>query len=137
MKKSKLNKKKCQQILATLVMGMNFINTIAPMAEAAQKIPESTEHLTQIPTSEAKPLEYTVLPQALKFVDNLIFGRAEAGPITVTGNISVSDRTRPSGKDLESRNKDLKLNPSIQFYILTHPISYGDTFPYKINYTNW
>lgn len=49
MKKSKLNKKKCQQILATLVMGMNFINTIAPMAEAAQKIPESTEHLTQIP----------------------------------------------------------------------------------------
>jgi len=53
------------------------------------------------------------------------------------GNISVSDRTRPSGKDLESRNKDLKLNPSMQFYILTHPVSYGGTFPYKINYTNW
>lgn len=54
-----------------------------------------------------------------------------------SGNISVSDRTHPSGKDLESRNKDLKLNPSMQFYILTHPIFYGDTFPYKINYTNW
>jgi len=102
MKKSKLNKKKCQQILATLVMGMNFINTIAPMAEAAQKIPESTEHLTQIPTSEAKPLEYTVLPQALKFVDNLIFGRAEAGPITVTGNISVSELNGPNRVEILS-----------------------------------
>ena len=54
-----------------------------------------------------------------------------------SGNISVSDRTRPSKKDLASRDNDLSLNPNMRFYILTHPISYGDTFPLKINYTNW
>lgn len=104
MQKINVNKKNSQQILATLVMGMNFINTIAPMAEAAQKIPESTEHLTQIPTSEAKPLEYTVLPQALKFVDNLIFCRAEAQNYVVNDgqNISVSEIYNGDGMEVLS-----------------------------------
>ena len=90
MQNIKENKKKKQQILATLVMGMNFINTIAPMAVAAQKMPENAEQLAPIPTNEAKPLEYTVLPQTLEFVDNLIFSKTEAAIISVTSNISVS-----------------------------------------------
>ena len=54
-----------------------------------------------------------------------------------SGNINVSDRTQPSRQDKESRDKDLKSNPNLQFYILTHPVSYGDPFPKKIPYTNW
>ena len=78
MQKNKGNKKKSQQILATLVMGMNFVNTVAPMAVVVHKMPESTAHLAQMSTSEAKTLDYTVLPQTLEFVDNLIFNKAEA-----------------------------------------------------------
>lgn len=53
------------------------------------------------------------------------------------GNISVTDRTQPSRQDLYSRDKNLKANPNLQFYILTHPVNYGDHFPKKIPYTNW
>jgi hypothetical protein len=49
---------------------------------------------------------------------------------------SVSDRTRASDQDKRSRDAALKLMPHLQFYILTHPVSYGGTFPYKIPYTN-
>ena len=52
-------------------------------------------------------------------------------------NISVSDRTQPSQQDKKSRDAALKLMPNLQFYILTHPINYGDKFPYKILYTSW
>lgn len=71
-------KKKSQQILATVVMGINLVNSMAPMAMAAQKLPAEGELQVQ-PQSEAKPLEYTVLPQTLNFVENLVFGKAEAG----------------------------------------------------------
>ena len=90
MQNIKRNKKKEQQILATLVLGMNFMNTIAPMAGAVQKMPESTEHLTQIPASEAKPLEYTVLPQAFNYVENLVIGRAEAAEYDVASGQTSS-----------------------------------------------
>ena len=53
-----------------------------------------------------------------------------------SGNFSVSDRTRPSEQDKKSRDKDVKLMPNLQFYILTHPVNYGDKFPYKISYTD-
>ena len=51
--------------------------------------------------------------------------------------VASSDRTSPSKKYLKSRNNELELNPSMRYYILMHLISYGDTFPYIINYTNW
>lgn len=38
MRSIKVNRKKSKQILAALVMGMNFVNTIAPMAVAMQKL---------------------------------------------------------------------------------------------------
>jgi len=52
-------------------------------------------------------------------------------------NISVSDRTQPSKQDKSSRDAALKLMANLQFYILTHPINYGDKFPYRIPYTTW
>ena len=78
MKERKLSKKKSQQILATLVMGMNLVNSMAPMAVAMQKLPAEGELQVEPAKSEAKPLEYTVLPQMLDFVDNVVFGKAEA-----------------------------------------------------------
>jgi RHS repeat-associated protein len=52
-----------------------------------------------------------------------------------SGNISVEDRTHPSDKDLEVRDQELQTDPNLKFYILTAPLSYGDPYPYKINYT--
>ena len=53
-----------------------------------------------------------------------------------TTGYSVSDRTRASDQDKRSRDAALKLLSNLQFYILTHPVSYGGTFPYKIPYKN-
>jgi hypothetical protein len=49
----------------------------------------------------------------------------------------LSDRTQPSDIDKKSRDKALEKMPWLKFYILTHPVSYGDKFPHKIPYTNW
>ena len=99
MKERKLTKKKSQQILATLVMGMNLVNSLAPMAAAMQKLPEQGELQVQKSKSEAKPLEYTVLPQTFDFVENIVFSKAEATEYNVesgqTSNIaelSAGDR---------------------------------------------
>lgn len=69
MKTGKFAKKKSQQILATVVMGMNIVNSIAPVAAAVGRMPELVEPAMAIPKSEVKPLEYAVLPQALEFVE--------------------------------------------------------------------
>lgn len=50
-------------------MGMNIVNSIAPMAAAVGRMPELVEPAMAIPKSEVKPLEYAVLPQALEFVE--------------------------------------------------------------------
>ncbi len=52
-----------------------------------------------------------------------------------SGNFSVSDRIVPSNKDLDSRDKALEKNPNLKFFILIHPLNYGDEFPLKIPYT--
>ncbi|MCD7961536.1 MAG: hypothetical protein LUF79_06635, partial [Enterococcus sp.] len=90
MKERKLSKKKSQQILATLVMGMNLVNSMAPMAAAMQKLPDEGELQVQKPKSEAKPLEYTVLPQAFNYVENLVIGRAEAAEYDVASGQTSS-----------------------------------------------
>ncbi|WP_340067364.1 RHS repeat-associated core domain-containing protein, partial [Ascidiimonas aurantiaca] len=48
--------------------------------------------------------------------------------------ISDSDRLVPSLPDRESRDNALDANPSLKFFLLTHP-DYGGRFPKKINYT--
>ena len=46
-------------------------------------------------------------------------------------------RDIPSGNDLEARDKNKEIKPSMEFYIITYPIYYGDPTPYKISYTEW
>ena len=80
-------KKKAEQILATVVMGMNLVNTVAPLAvlvAAEQKLGAAQ----QPARSEAEPLDYAVLPQLADMVDRAIFARAEA--TEYDGNASVA-----------------------------------------------
>ena len=82
-----MDKKKAEQILATVVMGMNLVNTVAPLAvlvAAEQKLGAAP----QPARSEAEPLDYAVLPQLADMVDRAIFARAEA--TEYDGNASVA-----------------------------------------------
>ena len=63
-------KKKAEQILATVVMGMNLVNTVAPLAVLGAA--------PQPARSEAEPLDYAVLPQLADMVARAMFARAEA-----------------------------------------------------------
>ena len=76
----KKRKNKAQQAVAAVVMGMNLVNTMSPLALAAQA-PLQPEAMR--PAPQAQPLEYTVLPQFLQAVEGMVFARAEAENITV------------------------------------------------------
>ena len=71
----KKRKNKAQQAVAAVVMGMNLVNTMSPLALAAQA-PVQPEAVR--PAPQAQPLEYTVLPQFLQAVEGMVFARAEA-----------------------------------------------------------
>lgn len=71
----KKRKNKAQQAVAAVVMGMNLVNTMSPLALAAQA-PLQPEAMRPVP--QAQPLEYTVLPQFLQAVEGMVFARAEA-----------------------------------------------------------
>ena len=75
----KKRKNKAQQAVAAVVMGMNLVNTMSPLALAAQA-PVQPEALR--PAPQAQPLEYTVLPQFLQAVEGMVFARAEAAQHT-------------------------------------------------------
>lgn len=79
----KKRKNKAQQAVAAVVMGMNLVNTMSPLALAAQA-PVQPEALR--PAPQAQPLEYTVLPQVLQAVEGMVFARAEAAPQNITVN---------------------------------------------------
>ena len=81
-------KKQAEQLLATVVMGMNLVNTVAPLAVLAT----AEQKLSVVPQpvrSEAEPLDYAVLPQLADVVDRAIFARAYA--TDYDGNASVAD----------------------------------------------
>lgn len=84
MKKHGMNKKQAEKILATAVMGMNLVNTVAPLAAAEQKL----SVFPQPVRSEAEPLDYAILPQLADVVDNLVFAKAYAR--MYDGNASVA-----------------------------------------------
>lgn len=87
MKKNRMNKKQAEKILATAVMGMNLVNTAAPLAALAtaeQKLGAAAQPMR----SEAEPLDYAVLPQLADAVERVIFARAEAADYD--GNASVA-----------------------------------------------
>lgn len=84
----KKRKNKAQQAVAAVVMGMNLVNTMSPLALAAQA-PLQPEAMR--PAPQAQPLEYTVLPQFLQAVEGMVFARAEAATtVTIGGGQSSS-----------------------------------------------
>ena len=82
----KSRKAQTQKLLATVVMGMNLVNTVAPMAALAVAEPQT--QLPQPAAGEAQPLDYAVLPQALDYLDRAVFATAEAR--SYGGNDSVA-----------------------------------------------
>ena len=86
----KKRKNKAQQAVAAVVMGMNLVNTMSPLALAAQ-VPVQPEAMR--PAPQAQPLEYTVLPQFLQAVEGMVFARAEAENITVNSGQIISVQT--------------------------------------------
>ncbi|MCC8159521.1 MAG: autotransporter outer membrane beta-barrel domain-containing protein [Phascolarctobacterium sp.] len=90
MVKGKTRKEQTQKLLATVVMGMNLVNTVAPMAALATARPEPMQ--AKPAGSEAQPLDYAVLPQALDYLDRAVFATAEA--TEYDGNASVDSMDR-------------------------------------------
>ena len=87
MKKHGMNKKQAEKILATVVMGMNLVNTVAPLT-ALVAAEQKLSVVPQPVRSEAEPLDYAVLPQLADVVDKLVFAKAYAR--IYDGNASVA-----------------------------------------------
>ena len=88
MKKHGMNKKQAEKVLATAVMGMNLVNTVAPLAAlvgAEQKL----SVVPQPVRSEAEPLDYAILPQLADVVDRAVFARAYASSYDGNAHVSV------------------------------------------------
>lgn len=97
MKERRLSKKKNQQILATLAMGINLVNSMIPLAAALRELPNKSDLQVQQPKREVKTLEYTVLPHTLNFVENMVFGKAEAADYSVDFGVSSGVALMSSG----------------------------------------
>ena len=97
MKERRLSKKKNQQILATLAMGINLVNSMIPLAAALLELPNKSDLQVQQPKREVKTLEYTVLPHTLNFVENMVFGKAEAADYSVDFGVSSGVASMSSG----------------------------------------
>ena len=97
MKERRLSKKKNQQILATLAMGINLVNSMIPLAAALRELPNKSDLQMQQPKREVKTLEYTVLPHTLNFVENMVFGKAEAADYSVDFGVSSGVASMSSG----------------------------------------
>lgn len=97
MKERRLSKKKNQQILATLAMGINLVNSMIPLAAALRELPNKSDLQMQQPKREVKTLEYTVLPHTLNFVENMFFGKAEAADYSVDFGVSSGVASMSSG----------------------------------------
>lgn len=99
----KKRKNKAQQAVAAVVMGMNLVNTMSPLALAAQA-PLQPEAMR--PAPQAQPLEYTVLPQFLQAVEGMVFAKAEGAP----QNITVNDGETSSAESFNSRYDSMTIN---------------------------
>lgn len=88
MKKYKLNKKQTQKILATVVMGMNVMNTMTPMAMDMKNMADDLSHTVM--NNEDKPLGYPTLPTLSNMLDNILFTKAEAAEVSVTTNTEAN-----------------------------------------------
>ena len=85
-------KKQAEKILATVVMGMNLVNSLAPLADLAGAKPQE-ELLPQLREAEVQYV-YEVLPQLAGYVDEMIFSTAEAYTTVNSGESSTFTSNR-------------------------------------------
>ena len=89
--KKRETKLQVQSILATVVMGMNLVNTAAPAVAVAmteQQEPAPKQSVSEAQQEEMQSYAYEVLPILAGYVDEMVFSKAEAA-VTVL----VSART--------------------------------------------
>ena len=83
----KNKQQKNKNILATVVMGMNLVNTMAPAAALAAA--PQQQPLPQPPQQQqTQCYDYELLPTLAGYVDDAVFGRAEAA-VTTNGSQAV------------------------------------------------
>ena len=68
-----------------------------PLAAALRELPNKSDLQMQQPKREVKTLEYTVLPHTLNFVENMVFGKAEAADYSVDFGVSSGVASMSSG----------------------------------------
>ena len=113
MKERRLSKKKNQQILATLAMGINLVNSMIPLATALRELPNKSDLQVQQPKREVKTLEYTVLPHTLNFVENMVFGKAEAADYSVDFGVSSGVASMSSGDIMVIKYQSMPIQSEI------------------------
>ena len=77
--KKRETKLQVQSILATVVMGMNLVNTAAPaVAMTEQQQPAPKQSVSEAQQEEMQSYAYEVLPILAGYVDEMVFSKAEA-----------------------------------------------------------
>ena len=79
--KKRETKLQVQSILATVVMGMNLVNTAAPAVAVAmteQQEPAPKQSVSEAQQEEMQSYAYEVLPILAGYVDEMVFSKAEA-----------------------------------------------------------
>ena len=77
--KKRETKLQVQSILATVVMGMNLVNTAAPaVAMTEQQEPAPKQSVSEAQQEEMQSYAYEVLPILAGYVDEMVFSKAEA-----------------------------------------------------------
>ena len=79
--KKRETKLQVQSILATVVMGMNLVNTAAPAVAVAmteQQQPAPKQSVSEAQQEEMQSYAYEVLPILAGYVDEMVFSKAEA-----------------------------------------------------------
>ena len=93
------NNNKQQKLIAAAVMGMNFVNTLSPVAALAANPVKAVPQQAEQPKQEAKPLEYMSLPQILQAVEVVVFTEAEAAEYIVNdGDVEDLDKMADGDK---------------------------------------
>ena len=80
----KNKQQKNKNILATVVMGMNLVNTMAPAAALAAA-PQQQTLPQPLQQQQTQCYDYELLPTLAGYVDDAVFGRAEAA-VTTNGS---------------------------------------------------
>ena len=97
--KKRETKLQVQSILATVVMGMNLVNTAAPAVAVAmteQQQPAPKQSVSEAQQEEMQSYAYEVLPILAGYVDEMVFSKAEAAS---SYSVGVGENRSIAGTD--------------------------------------